>query len=89
MSAFPETGRSDGQKMGQFRLRFQPGTDVGLGVISGVLGTFRRSFGLRDSERCKRSAVAMMKSSTSSKNWNTDSIDSGFSSYWIGQGTAS
>ena len=29
------------------------GADVGLGVMSGVLGTRRRSFGLRDNERCK------------------------------------
>jgi hypothetical protein len=43
-----------------------------------VLGTFRRSRGFHDSKRCKRIAVAMMKSSISSKTWNRDSINSGF-----------
>ncbi len=28
MSAFPESGRSDGQKLGEIRVRFRPGTVV-------------------------------------------------------------
>lgn len=65
---------------------FQPGmascfagcAEIGTGVMTDGLQIFRLSCGVRDSERCKRIIMAMMNSSTVSKNLNIDSIGSYF-----------
>jgi hypothetical protein len=71
----------DQSEIGQFDWPISDRSSCRLGDIVGrVLGTFLRSFGCQDSELRIRNAVAKTKSSKSSKNWNSVSIDCQLSS---------